>query len=56
MVKFHTMKREILIITVAVLITILVVSYGVYIWRQPIEKVPKNPIEIFNASMIIDGK
>ncbi len=50
------MKREILIIVVTTILTALIVGYGVYVWKQPIDDAPKSPIKMFNASVIIDGE
>lgn len=43
------MKRDILIILGATLITALIVGYGVYVWNQPIKEHPKSPVQIFNV-------
>ena len=48
------MKREVLIITVTTLLTALIVGYGVYVWKQPIEETPKAPVHVFGTEVIAD--
>lgn len=50
------MKRGILIITVATLLTALIVGYGVYEWNRPTKETPKAPIHVFGANVITDGE
>ncbi len=50
------MKREVLIIAVATLLTALIVGYGVFVWKQPIKEAPESPVKLFNASALIDSE
>ncbi|MBN2087412.1 hypothetical protein JW758_03625 [Candidatus Peregrinibacteria bacterium] len=48
------MKKDLIVIIGALIITALIVGFGVYQWNQPIKELPKSPVKLFNASAILD--